>query len=531
MSTFAAKRKARKIRVQEDDDDDNSSSKTTSTPPPTTKDFDQEPALQASFKSRPFKQSSLRKSINIGDDADSHPGDSAEDDQDGGAPLRVRPSLGGGKASSSKIKKRASSSRLSFGANAEPAGDDEDTIMLGEDPQARTAKGSLAAAATENSAHKKGITKNSRLPLRSMETDEDRPRYSKEYLSELQSSTPKTPANIGTLHISDEGDGDVEMTLDPSEIEGATVVETSVVTIAEPTTILTDAEIREKKERRARLAQQGAAEDFISLSDDDDERGTGESYLSTLSKRQPSTTAVSQKKEKRLVADENLDDDDSFFVEDGGLSLGARAERDARRRKRADMASMIAKAEGAGEDGEDGATSDDSEAERRAAYEAAQTRAGMDGLAEEREQQRRRLGRAGAVQVPPKITPLPDLSVLVGEFKARMGRKQLELDRMRSRIGELRLEREGIERREPEVQQLLNEAGERYRTVMGGGGSGEDPPPAEADGGGNGNGNGHVNGGLAAARSFLGQARPGDTPGRGLESLGTTPLRAEQMEL
>ncbi|KAI1867493.1 hypothetical protein JX265_007295 [Neoarthrinium moseri] len=498
MSAFGAKRKARKITVQDQDDDDASAPSVAS--PSASQDFDQGPALQPTFKSRPFKQSSLRKTINLSDDG---PKDSTEDDEDGGAPLVVRPSLGG-RSASSKIKKRAPNSKLSFGASTEAAGGDDDAMILGgDDSDARDTAGSETGA-----YKKKGITRNNRLPLRSMETDEDRPRYSKEYLSELQSATPNAPADIGSLQIAED---DVEMSLDPSELEGATLVETAPA--AEPTAILTEAQVREKKERRARLAQQAGAEDFISLSDDD--RGAGESYMSVLSKRQPQ--ALSQKKEKRLVADDNLDEDDSFFVEDGGLSLGSKAERAARRQKRADMASMIATAEGADDDD----TSDDSEAERRAAYEAAQTRAGMDGLADEREQQRRRLGLrdgAGPMPTPPKIAPLPDLSVLLAAFQEKMGRQEAELRGARARIEELRREREGIERREPEVQQLLNEAGERYRSLMGG------DVVVPEDGG--------ANGTVAAAKSLLDQAKSTDTPGRGLESLGTTPLRqVDQMEM
>jgi hypothetical protein len=509
MSAFGARRKARKITVQDDDD----------APPPSidSSDFDQGPALQPTFRSRPFKQSSLRKTVNLSDEANLQQKDSTADDEDGGAPVVVRPSFAG-RSASSKVKKRAPSSKLSFGASAANAGgDDNEAMVLGDEmPAISTKKSNIAP---EKSSHKKGIIRNRTLPLRTTESDDDRPRYSKEYLSELQSGTPNTPVNIGSIHA--DADQDVEMSLDPSELEGATVVETSTaLTTDQPTTtsILTEAEIREKKERRARLAQQTGAEDFISLSDD--ERGTGESYLSVLSKRQPAVISQGKSKEKRLVADDNLDEDDSFFVEDGGLSLGARAEREARRRRRADMASMIATAEGdgAGDDDDD----NDSEAERHAAYEAAQTRAGMDGLAEKREQQRRRLGRGpgGALQVPPKIAPLPDLSVLADEFRARMARREAELRAARARVEELRQEREGIERREPEVQRLLDEAGERYRSLMGGG----DSSVAAGDG--------SANGSVAAARSMLDQTRLTDTPGRGLESLGTTSVKPpEQVEV
>lgn len=514
MSAFGGKRKARKITISHEEDEDDSRSQST-TPPSVASDFGQGPALQPSFRSRPFKQSALRKAINLSDDAEVQPKDSTEDDEEGGgAPVVVRPSLAG-RLGSSKIKKRGSSSKLSFGARAPSADDNDDdggAMVLGEEqPELESSKKISTIAFTPGKgARRKGAAKISRLPLRSEEDDaaeDSRPRYSKAYLSELQSATPNTPANIESLHIAD--DADVEMSLDPSELEGATLVDTSSILTTQPTAVLTEAEIQEKKERRARRAQQGAADDFISFSDDD--RGAGDSYLSLLAKRQPAI--ISQKKEKRLTTDDNLDEDDSFFVEDGGLSLGSRAEREARRKKRADMASMIATAEGVDDD----ETSDDSEAERRAAYEVAQTRAGMDGLAEEREQQKRRQARNGHVQVPPKITPLPDLSVKVPEYKAKLAQKLAEVQRARAQIEKIKQERAEIDRRAPELQQLLNEAGERYRSLMGG-----NPPGPQGAG---------VNGSVAVAKSILDQSKNSDTPGRGLESMGTTPLRVpDQME-
>ncbi|RWA13113.1 hypothetical protein EKO27_g2005 [Xylaria grammica] len=532
MSSFASKRKARKITVQ---DDDESPSIESLNPPPEP----QEPALQPTFKSRkPFKHSSLRKSINFNDETPkedvktSDATDDTEDQDDGGAPVRIRPSTT--KPGLTKPKKRQSSSRLSFGPS-ETTGDDDDAMVLGEEVFTPK-KSNLAASATENSAYKKGVSKNlplNRLPMRSMDDDDDRPRYSKEYLSELQSATPNTPQDLSKLHIGAEED---EMSLDPSELEGAMIVDTTTstsLTTAPPPTaapaVLTEAEVREKKERRARLAKQKGTrdtEDFISLSDDDnDERGAGDSYLTLLSRKGGS------KSDTRLVAeDEDLGEGFDEFVEDGGLSLGKKAEREARKRHRAEMASLISAAEGVGSDGE--AASDDSEAERMAAFEAAQTRAGMDGLAEEREQQRKRLGaREGVVPVPPKITPLPDLSVLVEEFKARMRQKEAGLIRMRAHIAELKAERDGVLKREPEVQRLLNEAGERYRALTMPGATESAQPNGEAHPGSSTNTNGEAS--VTAARTLLDQFRDGPgTPGeRGLESLGTTPVKPSQLEL
>lgn len=550
MSSFGSKRKARKITVQDDDDTPSIESLN---PPPEP----QEPALQPTFRSRkPNKQSALRRNITFGDESskeetNSHPQnrtDEVEDQEDSGAPVRIRPSSTT-KSTPAKTKKQQSSSRLSFGPS-EIAADDDDAMILGE-PASTAKKFGITASANENGGHRKGIAKNlpfNRLSVRSMEDDDDRPRYSKEYLSELQSATPNTPQDISKLQIAEED----EMSLDPSELEGAMIVDeptSTSLTTGFPTgatSVLTEAEIRVKKERRARLAKQkssrsGETDDFIPLSDDDnDGRREGDSYLTLLSRQ-----GNNGKANTRLVAeDEDLGEGFDEFVEDGGLSLGRKAEREARKKHRAEMASMISAAEGAGSDGDD-AASDDSEAERLAAFEAAQTRAGMDGLAEEREQQRKRLGaREGVVPVPPKITPLPDLSVLMEAFKARMRQKEADLIRLRGHVASLKAEREGILKREPEVQKLLNEAGERYRALMMPGSNSAGTGQDEGEGEGataeskannsNSNGDGDVNmdGSITAARTLLDQFREGPgTPGeRGLESLGATPIRQTQME-
>ncbi|RYP74733.1 hypothetical protein DL770_007552 [Monosporascus sp. CRB-9-2] len=556
MSAFGVKRKARKITVQEDDEDTGLRAPIDLQPEP-----QQEPALQATFKTRkPFKQSSLRKSININDDEsvqDTAPPklrDEAEDDnEDGGAPLRVRPALGG-RSAPTKTKKRVSTaSRLSFGPS-EARGDsdgDGDSLMLGGESftPKKASSSSLAQEATENSAYKKGRARNlplgGLLPLRSS-ADTDR-LYSKEYLSELQNSTPNTPQNLSTA--------DDEMSLDPSELEGAMVVDSGTgQEIAPPppapheTEILTEAQIQEKKERRARLAKAQGNDDFISLSDDDngDQRRAGDPYLAVLSRRSDDHGPAPRSETTRLVReDEDLGEGFDAFVEDGGLSLGAKAEREARRKQRAQMASLIQAAEGASVEDE---ISDDSEAERRAAYEAAQTRKGMDGLTAAK----RALDnstREGVVPVPHRIAPLPDLSVLLDEFRGRVQRRKDEVARARARIAELRAERDGIARREPEVQRLLDEAGERYRALVmpgstgsgsaggsGGGGNG-DGAAGNGQGGESASANEDGDGNAAAerARALLDQVRrdgPPGTPGseRGLESLGTTPVRPSRTE-
>ncbi|KAI1105595.1 nineteen complex-related protein 2-domain-containing protein [Jackrogersella minutella] len=537
MSAFGAKRKARKITVQDDDD----AIPANSLNPP---EEPQGPALQPTFKSsrsKPFKQSSLRKSINIdkvGDDAltsaKEDTKNDTEDDENGGAPLRIRPSLG--RSGSTKIKKRVSTSRLSFGVPSEDTSADEDSMIIGEEVSTPKRPTTLAHSVLENSAYKKGIAKNlplNRLPMRSTDADENRPRYSKEYLSELQMSTPNTPQDLSKVHPT----SDDEMDLDPSELEGATIVETASAQpdFGKPTTILTEAEIQEKKSRRARLAQEGqhrdSSDDFISLSDSEnapDGRRHGDSYLSMLSQRQD---RKSGKESTRLVReDEDLGEGFDEFVEDGGLSLGKKAERAARKRQRKEMASLIAAAEGGS-----GEESDDSEAERRAAYEKAQTRAGMDGLAEEREQQRRRLHDARKRQpLPapmPAPTPLPDVDKLAQGLKAKLQVKQSSINALRARIAAIEKEEAEIARREPEVQTLLNQAGERYRAALmaaGGGAAGV----MTANGNGSGAVGANATDNVAAAKSLLDRAKVGvDAPRqRGLESLGTTPVKQRSEE-
>lgn len=577
MSAFGAKRKARKIKVQEDDDNDSPLGLGLDTPP----EPQQEPALQATFKTRrPFKQSSLRKSINVNDDDDDD-----DDDANGGAPVRVvRPQQT--KSAVAKTKKRASvASRLSFGpseadyggdggendgnGNGDRDGDgdgDGDSLMLGGEVS------TPRKTAAERSAYKKtkGVARNlpgiGGLPLRS--TDAELRSYSKEHLSELQSSTPNTPPPPRDRPVTAAADGDEEMSLDPSELEGAMVVDDTDISSAAPppppaphqSEILTEAQIREKKERRARLAKQAGsqADDYIALSDDEDtnnnnqlidSRRTGDSYLSVLSRASQSARKGGAEGTRLVREDEDLGEGFDEFVEDGGLSLGRRAERDARRRQRAQMASLIDEAEGRGEGPAATATthidhdaeallseeSDASEAERRAAYEAAQTRRGMDGLAAEREAlTKKKRQQNGVVPVPHRIAPLPDLGDLAAAFGAKLRARRDEAVRARAHVAALRAERDDLAAREPEVQRLLDQAGERYRRlVLGdGGGGGENPDGAGA-----------ANGDAAErAKSLLDQVRmggSGSAPGtptplvmmdRGLESLGTTPVRVPRAD-
>ncbi len=328
------------------------------------------PSTSSRPSAKSFKKSSLRQSIAFDD----------RDTDDANESPVVKPGTSNkpttGRSNSLGKKKKPASSRLSFG-HAGGAPEDEDTFT----PK----KATLGRRVIEGNALRKSIPYQG-LPTRAGDDDEERPTYSKNYLNELKSSTPSTPIDLRDLNAAAEN----EEGLDASELDGAMIVDVDEKfgsgTSASPALIPSEAEIREKKERRARLAHE---KDFISFNDDNDDR----KQLFLLPRK--------KKEETRLVReDEDLGEGFDEFVEDGRISLGKKQEREARHRQRKEMADMIQQAEGSSDE-----ESDDSEAERRAAYEAAQTRAGMDGLHKPNENV-----EAIAAQVPSKITPLPNLS-------------------------------------------------------------------------------------------------------------------------
>lgn len=490
MSSFGGRRKARVIKVDDDEPTGSAQSAPGATDglsngmshlrmrramliPMAKANSPSTDASAVKFTKKPFRQSGLRKSVNFNEEDD---GDGptttpaarppVADDEDEG-PVVVRPNIG---RAGSKQKKRGSSSRLSFGPR--PATDDDDESVL-----ATPRKPTLGAQAIENSALKKA-TPTQRLPLRRFNDDEDdRPRYSKEYLAELQSSTPNTPQDLSRTKDHD------EMELDESELEGAMIVNDGEYSAAqaEPpaqTNILSATQIAERKQRRARLAHE--QQDFISL-DGDDHGGAR--------KTEPDSRLVPE--------DEDLGEGFDDFVEDGGLSLGNKAEREAKARRRREMAEQIQIAEGNSDD-----ESEDSDAERRVAFEAAQSRSGMDGLS--RPEVR---AQDAALQVPAKITPLPELEGCLQRLRATLSGMETTLQGKQNRIDALKTEREAIVAREVEVQGLLDEAGKKYTAAMGGGANAV--PALEP--------------GQSPARQIQNAGMSELAVSRGLESFGTTP--------
>ncbi|KAJ6781567.1 hypothetical protein PWT90_01562 [Aphanocladium album] len=439
MSSFGSRRKARVIKVDEDgpEDAENAHSEIggASTEGASPKQIwfnlsclgeansesgpePSQPTFKIKSAKKGIRQSGLRKTFTAeGTNGDSSPSNEADED----GPVVVKAKFGAPK------QKKKTTSRLSFGLGANEEENDKQSL------EASTKKSTLGQRVVENNAVKRGMAMRG-LPTRSFEDDDERPRYSKEYLDELQSSTPTTPMDSASLPTDPD-----EMELDASELEGAMVVDspppaTSTANIQ----VLTDAEIQERKERRARLAQE---QDFLSVEDDGDDDGR-----------------TKKKENTRLATDEDqMGEGFDDFVEDGGVSLGKRAAKQRRKQDREKMAELINAAEGHSSD-----SSSDSEAERRIAYEASQTRSGMDGL-----KRPRRDAAKDLLHIPPKITPLPSLAECITRLQSTLSGMDAQIQLKSAAVEQMRSEKQGIATREKEVQALLDETGKKYQEAMG----------------------------------------------------------------
>lgn len=351
----------------------------------------------------------------------------------------IRPSIAS--RGSSKAKKR-SSTRVSFGLGGTSMTEDDDS---GGSAVFTPKKSNLSRQAIEKNALRKSIANNLSSEHLSLRQTEDRPSYSADHLNELKTSTPSTPKDLRSQTDINEANG--------KELDLVSKFGSDLAFRDSDSAIPTDAEIREKKERRARLAKE---QDFISLSDEDaqeQEDSDGERSLLPYAKQRPS-----KKEETRLVRDdEDIAEGFDEFVSDGRIALGKKAEREQKKQQKAAMRDMINEAEG----GDDSADSeDDSEAERHAAYEAAQTRKGMDGLRREDQSTRPRRPRT-----PPRITPLPTLAGCLEKLTQKLaGMEYARMQKVR-RLEEIKKEQEDIRTREEEIQQLLKETGERYEKL------------------------------------------------------------------
>ncbi|KAF3907083.1 hypothetical protein ABW21_db0201659 [Orbilia brochopaga] len=240
--------------------------------------------------------------------------------------------------------------------------------------------------------------------------------YSKEALAELKGSTPTTPLSRQDGSTEDE---DVPMadagSNDPLNVAGKFAAERAVPS----TSAIPDAgTIKALKARRAMLAQNP---DYISLSD------------STSSKNKSSGSRLQRQDDDEVELE--------TFVEDGGLALGRKAERDRDRRRREDIRTAI-----------------DADDETNGEWEANRVRTG--GYGAKRETLEEKLRKA-----PATITPLPSFADALARLKSVLEDMTVTAAQSAATVEELLAEREMIEQREAEVQALLKTTTEKYEKL------------------------------------------------------------------
>ncbi|KAF2468221.1 uncharacterized protein BDR25DRAFT_58742 [Lindgomyces ingoldianus] len=365
--------------------------------------------------------------------------DSSADGSQGGAENRQREPVV--KRPVFPKSKKRSSLRLSFGPGDSSANDGDESSDAAVATPKRT---NLSRIAIEKNAERK--VRSSllyELPRPRDSLDEDRPSYSKDYIAELRKSTPSTPKEITT----DNDEHNVQA-LDVALKFGPL----ATLSTDELSSIPSAAEIREKKARRARLAREQIAHATLGGDEDDNWASDGDDEFRT-NRNEVSLRPKEKYAETRLVReDEDIAEGFDEYVEDEHISLGRKAELAAQRKRRTEMAELIADVE-RDSDNDDS----DSEADRNAAYEEAQTRAGAYGRKEQ-------LKDHGA-KTPPRITPLPDLAEVLERLQAEVKSREQRKEVVLKKLEEVKEEKARIAESKKYVQEQLQKAGEEYEKL------------------------------------------------------------------
>lgn len=315
-------------------------------------------------------------------------------------------------------------------------------------------KSNISRIATQRNASKRSSLLVSQLPSRPQEDEEDRPSYSAAALQDLKASTPSTPNNpdlAGDMELEKVSSG--TQALDISSKFGS-----SLAHYQQSSAIPSATEIAEKKARRARLAKEQQAEEFISLDPDDPDLDDEDDNV--MKDEQGRLVLKPKDKygqmESRLVPDdEDIMENFDEFTEDGRIALGRKAEVEAARRRKQEMAAQIAEAEGASD-----ADSDDSERERNEAFENAQTKHGtyvQNATSSDPSDLR--------PKTPPIITPLPTLDGAIERLRKQLS--EMQTSRMQKLQAMEHLQREKIRLAEEEVriQRALKETAEKFEAL------------------------------------------------------------------
>lgn len=356
--------------------------------------------------------------------------------------------------------RKSTSSRKSLALTPLDHDEEEDSTESVVTPK----RAGLSRVAIQRNASKRSSLLASQLPRRSPgeEDDDDRPKYSADALLELRDSTPATPKEFGAVEDVAVG----TQALDLSAKFGASLARYDHLS-GQSSAIPSATEIAEKKARRARLAREEAAE-YISLDpddpnlDDDDDEDLDENVM----RNERGQLVLKPKEDKyglsesRLVhEDEDIMENFDEFTEDGKISLGKKAEAEAARKRKQDMAAQIAEAEGAS-DAED---SDDSERARTDAFVANQTRHGIYNNPHSTTTPAAALDlTAHRPKTPPIITPLPTVTIVAQRLEAQLASMQAARTQKLQEMRRLQREKIDLAEQEVRIQQALKETAEKF---------------------------------------------------------------------
>lgn len=355
--------------------------------------------------------------------------------------------------------RKSTFSRKSLGLTPLDHDEEEDSAESVVTPK----RAGLSRVAIQRNASKRSSLLASQLPRRSPgeEDDDDRPKYSADALLELRDSTPATPKEFGTVEDVAVG----RQALDLSAKFGASLARYDHLS-GQSSAIPSATEIAEKKARRARLAREEAAE-YISLDPDDPNLDDDDEDLDENVMRNERGQLVLKPKEdkyglseSRLVhEDEDIMENFDEFTEDGKISLGKKAEAEAARKRKQDMAAQIAEAEGAS-DAED---SDDSERARTDAFVANQTRHGIYNNPHSTTTPAAALDlTAHRPKTPPIITPLPTVTIVAQRLEAQLASMQAARTQKLQEMRRLQREKIDLAEQEVRIQQALKETAEKF---------------------------------------------------------------------
>ncbi|RVX66710.1 hypothetical protein B0A52_09523 [Exophiala mesophila] len=452
----------------------------------------------------------------------------------------------------SNLPKNKSRLRVSFN----PGGDGDDQES-NRDTGRSTVQQSGSAPSSTITPHKPprlGLSNAATQVLQNRSTDRDleddgneggrssnigRPTYNKAYLDELRNSTPSTPRD---LSLSRDDSPSLDL-VDPARETSSTALsldlESKFGKSASSSRIPSLAEIREKKERRARLAKEQAAlsssgggqssTDFVSLEDYDSD-GEFKPRRMQVGSYNPASDNIYREKNTRLVhEDEDIAEGFDSFVEDAGrVTLSRKGLKEQSRRDRDAIRTMIEEAEGSGgrqhkhddvnyEMDSNNSNSDagsDSDYELHQAYELSQTHHGMDGLKSHRSHTR----QANRPRQPRETATIPKLSVGLSRLREMVSSLEMERARILKRRADIRAEQVDVVASQKHIQSSLEEAGQELEAVTAKArgveqtSNGDPSTTVVGDG---------VSTGVPNANGSSRYQNP--LPERGLESFGSTP--------